>query len=157
MAELTITGCVDAPLEQVWASWDDFGNIYRFNPTIASSKLLSEQGAATAVGTRRECEFNDGRNWVRERVTEYEPRRLLALELYEGSIPVSTLNARFEFASIEKDATEIRITASFEPKGGLLGKILVPLLRRQFRRVFGALLAENAVYVEKDLLLQQAA
>ncbi len=157
MAEVTISRAVDAPLEQVWASWDDFGNIYKFNPNIASSRLLSDKDAATAVGSRRECEFNDGRNWVRERVTQYEPRKLLALELYEGSIPVSTLDAKFEFRKLNEGTTEVSITAAFEPKGGFLGKIMVPLMKRQFRQLLAALLDENAVYVEKGLLVQQAA
>jgi len=46
MAEISLSKTVNAPAGQVWASWDDFGNIYKFNPGIAASKLLSDCDAA---------------------------------------------------------------------------------------------------------------
>ena len=157
MSEIVITRTVNAPLEQVWASWDDFGNIYKFSPAIASSTLLGNRDVTTRVGTRRECEFNDGRNWVRERVTRYEEGRLLALEVYEGSIPVRKLEATLEFEKLGDDLTRVTMSAAFEPKGGVFGKLIVPLMKRQFRQLLGALLDENAVYVENGLRIQKAA
>jgi len=157
MAEISLSKTVNAPAGQVWASWDDFGNIYKFNPGIAASKLLSDCDAATAVGTRRECEFEDGRNWVRERVTAYHPGKLIAFEVYEGSFPIKTMQLAIELEPLGDDRTEVRMLVEFEPKGGLLGRLMVPLMKRRFRGILGALLDENAAYVENGRPLKKAA
>jgi ligand-binding SRPBCC domain-containing protein len=37
MTKITREVWIDAPKEQVWAVMADFGNVYRFNPTVPKS------------------------------------------------------------------------------------------------------------------------
>jgi uncharacterized membrane protein len=47
---------VNAPIDQVWASWDKFGDIQDFNPNLNSSKLLTGS-ISTGVGAKRQCDL----------------------------------------------------------------------------------------------------
>ena len=42
MPTFTITRQITAPVETVWAVLDDFGDIQRWNPGVASSALTSD-------------------------------------------------------------------------------------------------------------------
>ena len=48
METINVKKVIDAPVEKVWESWDDFGNIYKFNPGINASRLLGED--STGIG-----------------------------------------------------------------------------------------------------------
>jgi hypothetical protein len=53
MATLTVSKQVDASVQDVWATWEDFGNIYKFNPVLKHSHLLSDSSEPTGVGSER--------------------------------------------------------------------------------------------------------
>lgn len=57
MARLTVARRIDAPIDEVWKSWEDFGNIYRFNPGLKHSYLLSDPDRPTGVGSERQCDL----------------------------------------------------------------------------------------------------
>jgi len=46
---------IDAPQEEVWAALADFGNIYRFNPSVPQSHSTNE--IKSAEGATRHCDF----------------------------------------------------------------------------------------------------
>lgn len=157
MQTITVKKIVNAPAESVWVSWDDFGNVYKFNPAISASRLLSDDDIPTGVGARRECELKDGKNWVREEIVDYIPSKKMTISIYEASLPIKTMSATIRLRSITDTKTEVAMTAEFEPKYGLIGKLMAPLMKRQFRTMLTALLGSNAAYVEDGVLVQQAA
>ncbi len=65
--------------------------------------------------------------------------------------------ATFDFEEISARRTRVRMTVDFEPKHGVLGKLMVPLMKKQFGKLLGQLLDENAAYVERGELVRQAA
>ena len=111
MQTIQVQKIVNAPIEEVWASWDDFGNIYKFNPTITASRLLS--GDSTGIGARRECDLKDGKNWVREKIVDYVPLKRLGIHIYDSSMPIKTMLATVTFRAVTEAKTVVVFRAEF--------------------------------------------
>ncbi|MEM7669026.1 MAG: SRPBCC family protein, partial [Pseudomonadota bacterium] len=119
MPNFTISKKVNAPIDQVWASWDDFANIATFNPNLSKSFLFGPQPGGTGVGTSRECKMADGKNWVRERITGYVPGRSIALEIIESSMPIKEMKITTAYRKVSDNVTEITLTCHFQLKMGV--------------------------------------
>ena len=157
MARVTVTRQVEAPVDEVWKSWDDFGNIYRFNPNLRHSQLLSDPDKPTGVGSERQCDFADGKNWIRERIVDYRPGKSIKIDIYDGTMPLKSMSGTLVFEEIRGGKTRIRMTVDFEPRMGVVGKLLTPLMRRQFRPMLQALLDCNAAHIERGDVVPAAA
>lgn len=156
MAEVIATQIVAAPLSQVWDSWDDFGAIQRFNPNLNGSHLINNS-AATGKGAMRQCDLSDGKNYIRERVIGYEPQKSLTIDVYEGSLPLKRAVVTFLFQATAPDTTEVTMKMAFEPKMGLLGKLMIPMMKPQLRKMMARLLDGNAAFVERGVEVVRAA
>jgi len=139
---------VNAPIEEVWASWDKFGDIKEFHPGLNNSKLLPGS-AETGVGAKRQCDLSDGKTTIFEEIVSYSPQEHMTIVLYDGNVPVKRGVIRLELESVSSHATRVLVHADFEVKYGVLGKMMGPLLKSQFGKAFEALLAGNAQHVEK--------
>ena len=157
MAQVILSRRVNASMTEVWASWNDFGNIYKFNPNVSDSRLLTDESTPTRVGTRRQCDLTDNKNWIREEIIGHQPTQSLTIAVYESTVPVKSMIVKFEFEEISEHRTRVRLTADFEPKFGVLGQLMVPLMKKQFARMLGAMLDGNAAYIERDESLSAAA
>ena len=157
MARLTLSKRIDAPIEEVWDSWADFGNIYRFNPTLRHSRLLTDATEPTGIGTTRHCDLADNKNWIRERIVDYRPQKLIKIDAYDGTMPLKSLVATFKFHEISKRQTGVQMSVEFEPKFGVVGKLMAPLMKRQFRGMLQSLLDCNAAHVERGEMVPTAA
>lgn len=149
MATITVERTVRAPVSEVWATWDDFGGIHRFNPNLSGSFLL-EGSAPTGLGATRQCDLIDGKNYIQERVVDYVPNKRMVLDVFDGTVPVKNARAEIELRALDDDSTSVSMTMHFEPKMGVLGKLMLPLMKPQFRKLLAKLLEGNAAYVEKD-------
>lgn len=156
MATVTVKRSIRASLAKVWASWDDFGNIYKFNPNLQGSHLL-ERSPETGVGARRQCDLADGKNYIREKVVGYEPERHLSIDIYEGTMPLKSAKADFTFRQEGAEQVTVTMTMHFVPKFGLLGALMVPMMKPKFRSMLQAMLDGNAAYVEYGQRVTQAA
>jgi uncharacterized membrane protein len=147
MSEVTVTQIVNAPVADVWAVWDDFGNIADFNPGVEKSYLLNGSSPG-GLGAERQCDFIGGKIFVREKVVGYTPHKQMVIDIYDGNIPVKNAGATLNFKSLGANRTEVEMTMRFTPKMGLLGKMMVPMMKKQFRGALDGLLAGNANFVE---------
>ncbi len=148
MATISVEKIVQAPVSEVWATWDDFGGIYRFNPNLSGSHLL-EGSAPTGLGATRQCDLIDGKNYIQERVIDYVPNKRMVLDVFNGTVPVKNARAEIELRPVDDNSTAVSMTMHFEPKMGVLGKLMLPLMKPQFRKLLTKLLEGNAAYVEK--------
>lgn len=155
MATVTVEKEVNAPLSRVWQSWNDFGNIYKFNPNLKHSKLL-KNSPETGLGARRQCDIKDGKNWIREKVIDYVPEQKLVIDIYEGTMPLKTAIATFHFKPMASERTHMEMTMDFVPKMGLLGKLMIPMMKPKFKQMLGLLLEGNAQYVTTGKLANAA-
>jgi ribosome-associated toxin RatA of RatAB toxin-antitoxin module len=157
MATLTVSKQVDASVQDVWNTWDDFGNIYKFNPVLKHSHLLSDASEPTGVGSERHCDMADNKNWVRERVLDYRPLKSIKIDVFDSSMPLKSMIATFSFRQINKDKTGVQMKVDFEPKFGVLGKMMAPMMKRQFRPMLQSLLDCNAAHIERGETVAAAA
>lgn len=148
MAKVTVFKKVDAGLADVWSTWDDFGNIYKFNPSLKNSYLLDSEVMSTGVGSERHCDFADDKNWVRERIVGYRPMSFIKIDVFDGSMPLNSMVATFNLRSVAENRTHVEMTVEFEPKFGVIGKLMTPMMKRQFRPLLQTLLDCNAAHVE---------
>lgn len=156
MAEVTVTNVVNAPVSEVWASWDDYGNIVRFNPNLKGSHLLLD-GKATGLGAKRQCDLADGKNHIREEIVGYTPLREIVVDIYDGTMPLNSAKATIRFDQQGVSRTKVTMTMEFTPKMGLLGKAMIPIMKPMFRKMLNALLVANAAFVERGEEVARAA
>lgn len=156
MAKVVITRTIDAPVADVWAAWDDYGNIDRFNPNLSRSFLLDE-GKETGLGAVRQCDLSDGKNYIQERVIDYVPNKRMAVDIYHGTLPLKQAKAIIEMKSLAPEKTELRFTMEFTPGMGLLGRLMVPMMKPQFRKLLTKLVEANKAFVERGEEVLRAA
>ena len=156
MAKVTLKRTVNAPVAKVWESWNDYGNIDKFNPNLNRSFLIGDNGT-TGLGATRQCDLSDGKNYIQEKIIDYVPERRLAIDIYNGTMPLKRATATVEMRPLSATRTEMTFTMEFTPKFGLLGKPMVPLMKPQFRKLLGNLMDGNAAYVENGAVIARAA
>lgn len=156
MANVTITRTVNAPVDHLWSSWDDFGNIDLYNPNLSKSFLINAS-ARSGLGAERQCDLNDGKNYIQERIIEYIPQRRMKIDIYNGTLPLTSAIAQVDVRALGPNRSELTFSMTFIPKGGFFGLMLVPLMKPQFRKLLGKLADANKTYVETGETVQRAA
>ncbi len=71
-------------------------------------------------------------------------------------MPLKKAVATIAFRALAPNRTEVAMTMDFVPKMGLLGLLLVPMMKSSFRKMLTRLLSSNADYLEKGLVLNAA-
>lgn len=155
MAEVTVNRTINAPLPDVWASWDDFGGIAQFNPNLVSAHLL-QSGQSTGKGATRQCNLADGKNYIRERIVDYAPQSRMQVDIYDGTMPLKKAVVTLSFQPAGTNKTRITMTIQFVPKFGIFGRLMVPMMKPQFRKMLNGLLKGNADFVERGVVLNAA-
>lgn len=156
MPEIILKKTIDAPVADVWASWDDYANIQKFNPNLAASYLVGDT-QPTGLGAERQCDLTDGKNYIQERIVDYVPNRRMKVEIYNGTFPLNDNFATIEMRPLGPTRTELSFKMEFVPKYGLLGRMMVPLMKPQFRKLLGRLMDANKAFVEDGVEIMRAA
>lgn len=156
MPHVSVTRDIAAPLDQLWASWDDFANIDMFNPNLNRSFQLG-RGQPTGLGAERQCDLADGKNYIQEKIVAYEPRKRLVVDIYNGTLPLERALATFDFEALGADRSRVTMRMDFTPKMWPLTAPMLPLMKAQFRKLLGKLLDGNKAYVERGEIIARAA
>lgn len=142
MASIRETLTSSANPATVWPLLADFGAIDVFNPALKQSFSL-EGGPDEGLGAMRQCDMADGKNYIRERVTNWEVGKTYTVDIYEGTMPMKQMQATL---SVEPHGEGSLLSMQFHytPKFGLLGRLMDLLMMRrmmrgQMRRVIGGL------------------
>ena len=111
MTKLTREVRINAPKEKVWNALADFGDIYKFSPTVPSSHSTS--GAPGGLGATRHCDFSNGSSSVEERIVGWEEGRSIVIDIYagKGMPPFATAQGTF---SIRQAGNQTIVTATME-------------------------------------------
>jgi Polyketide cyclase / dehydrase and lipid transport len=156
MPTITVTRKSNASPASAWDLMSDFGAIDAFNPTLKESHLL-DGSCEIGLGAERQCTLKDGRNYIHERVVDWQEGRSYRIEVFGGTMPLDDLQAEL---AVEPSGTGavLRMTMHYRPRWGLVGRLIEPLLlrpmmRRTMRKVIDGL-AEKAEAVPQ---LRQAA
>ncbi len=147
MANVTVSRTIDAPAEHVWALWDDFAHIDRFNPYVASSRLIN-QSDDTGLGAQRQCDLSDGKNWLRERIIGYTAGKQMVVDIYESSMPLKSSVATLTVKPLGPARSQLTFSMEFEPAMGVIGKLMAPMMKPMFAARIKKLVKASAARVE---------
>lgn len=144
MTKLSSEIQIDAPREKVWAVLADLEAVQHYDPAITEAHYTS--GARDGVGAARQCDFDGG--FVREKVTEWKPGEVYAINVYEGSdvvAPFESQDARFTLRDAgQGTAVSLELDYRFKPD--------VPSdpqeVEREYRQLIEGVLAGLKNYVE---------
>jgi carbon monoxide dehydrogenase subunit G len=118
---------IDAPVDKVWKAIADLTAVERYNPTVASAKVVSDHPAG--VGARRRCELKP-KGWVEERVWDWQPPHALGLEVAASEWPVVFMKWKTELKP-EGTATVMHQEMNYKMKFGPLGALMDSLVMRR--------------------------
>lgn len=116
---------INAPIDEIWDALANLEEIEKYDPSAKKSTALTE--AKSGLGSKRKVEMMDGKNWFEEKVTVFEPNKLLTFELTDCSFPVEKLKYTY---SIEQIGSQVKVkqVMEYQIKFGFLGKILDTLM-----------------------------
>ena len=137
---------INAPIEKVWQVLADLESVRFTNPLVKTVEIISPN--KEGVGSARHCDFKDGK-FVEERITAFEPNRLISFELYKHQWPLVFMRWTNK---LEKHGggTLLISDTEYELKFGLLGKVLNALImRRKFYQIITGALGDLKKYVEE--------
>lgn len=146
MPTITVTRKTKAAPASAWALMSDFGAIDAFNPTLKESHLL-DGSCEIGLGAERQCTLKDGRNYIHERVVDWQEGRSYRIEVFGGTMPMDDLVAELAVAP-DLTGSILSMTMSYRPRWGLIGRlidplVLRPLMRHTMRKVIGGLAAKS--------------
>jgi uncharacterized membrane protein len=111
---------IDAPVEKVFAFFEEFQNFPRFMTHVLDVSPVEDGRWRWSVPGPANVPVS----WE-SRVTEAEPNRLLAWESVPGSTVVSAGQVRFEPAD---DGTRVHVRLSYNPPAGAIGHAVATIL-----------------------------
>lgn len=151
MYSVIVKKTVNVPVSELFSTWnDEYADIYKYNPNLSDSFLLDPDNSF-GEGATRQCNMNDGKNWLQERVTSIDKNKQIILDIYDGTMPLKQAEATLDFKEISSNKCSVQMTMRFVPKMGLLGKMMVPMMKSKFAPMLQSLLDANAQYVEQGI------
>lgn len=133
MSIITVDHEVGASAAKVWKTLEDFGGVAKWNPVIATSRILPGK-PATGVGAERQCDMDDGKNWLRERVVSWDPGRSMTIDIYEGTMPLASAQGTLSVEALGPERSRVVMTMEYRPKMGVLGAMMDAIVLKRMMR-----------------------
>ena len=118
---LTVSQIVDFPKGLVWDLFNDFPNVYRFNPNVKKSYSLNKQ--RSGIGAERQCDLYQKNQWIKERIIDQVDGEMIKIDAYESSMPIKNPRATLYFKEKEYK-TEIIMEMGFDNKIPIIGSVI---------------------------------
>ncbi|MFM7024209.1 MAG: SRPBCC family protein [Flavobacteriales bacterium] len=119
---------INASAETIWNILADPLILDQYDPTVKKSTLIS--AAKTGSGAKRKVDMLDGKNWFEEKITDFEPNKLLTYQLTACSFPIHGLKHTYTF-EIKGNQTIVKQVMEYTVKFGWLGRIMDALMIRK--------------------------
>jgi hypothetical protein len=158
MTRVYVTRPTTAGPETCWELIADFANIDFFNPHLSRSHLL-EGSPERGVGTTRQCDLKDGKNFIRERVLTWKEGESYTVDIYDGTLPVASNITTLGLMPRAGGGSLLFMESVYQLRYGVFGAIMDALvMRRTSNAMLGKVLvglAEKAE--EREAALKLAA
>ncbi|MGB1585548.1 MAG: SRPBCC family protein [Thermoplasmatota archaeon] len=129
MASFTVSRLYDEPRSDVFAVFNDIGNVAQISPGLAGSKRENKKPGKGAV---RSCDFGKGRG-IKEEVTAWKKDELIQFSQVEvWGVPMNHMVADFVFEDID-GKTRVSATMDYDMK---MGWLMNPIMKGQLRKGF---------------------
>jgi len=113
--------------ENCWTLLKDYQNIDFFNPYVARSFLLDEH-TPNGIGALRQCNFKDGKNYIKERIIDWQEGKSFTVDIYEGTMPVNDIKTSLGIKPRAMGGAQLYMHMEYTPKWGFFGAILNRLM-----------------------------
>jgi hypothetical protein len=121
--------------DRCWELLKDYQNIAFFNPYVEKSFLLGEQ-QAHGVGALRQCNFTDGKNFIKERIIDWQEGESFTVDIYEGTMPVNNIKTSLGITPNATGGAQLYMHMEYTPKWGFVGSVLNRLvMKSQFEKM----------------------
>ena len=142
---------IHASKQEVWKSLSNLGDIYKFNPNVTKSYYTSDQ--RSDIGASRICELGANGS-VSEVATEWNEGESFTLRIdpIEKAPPLKDIYAFIDIADSDPGYVLVNCGMSYEPKLGIIGKILNSLvIKSKMQEAIVALLEGLKLHLEKGV------
>lgn len=147
MGNVEVTRDFEASATEVWAVLADYGGISAFNPNVESSYLL-DGGPPRGQSALRQCNLADGKNHIRERVTEWNEGSSYTVEIYEGTMPLKSAYATLGVEPVGPHRSRAVMKMHYTPRFGPVGWLIDQLMMQgMMTRMGGNVLQGLETYV----------
>ncbi|MEM7436105.1 MAG: SRPBCC family protein [Myxococcota bacterium] len=131
---------VNAPIEDVWNAFNDWGGVWRFQPWVQRSPLLSPNNEG--VGASRRCEFFDKTSIV-ETITTIDEGRRIDMALSDTPKPMLGGTGSITLAP-SGQATDVTVTMDVKlgmgPLNPIMGSLMMkPMMKKRITRMLESL------------------
>lgn len=144
---IDVSVAVAASKEAAWAVLADYGNVHAYVRGILDAYLTTEQ--VSGVGMTRYCALPRMmmmKQYIVEEITAWDEGRSITYIITDAAAPITDASVAW---SVEGDDRRSRIRArvSYRPKG-LMGRLMAPMMRKQFPKQMNAALADLKKHLE---------
>jgi uncharacterized protein YndB with AHSA1/START domain len=147
MSAITIETTIAAPKERIWDIVADLKSIPDYHPWVTRAVLAP--GPKAGVGAGRMVHMRDGKNWLNERLVDWDEGNRMVVDVIGTSYPLSTRVVTTELEEVDGRHTRVKVTANYRFKFGPIGLILDYLfLRNGVHRLFTDSLIGLKYFVE---------
>lgn len=139
MGKFAISTVIDAPEDRVWQTLGDFGNTYRWNPSVVESHSTTD--APNGMGAGRRCDLGKGQ-WTEETITGWEDGKKMEVAIIDSNVPIKSAVVVFTSEQVGESQTKVNLDIDYKLKFGPLGVLMDLLMaRRMYRKTMTELLA----------------
>lgn len=137
-AEKTVR--LNAKAADIWAAFNDWGGVWRFQPWVVRSPLLSQNNEG--VGASRRCEFIDQTSIV-ETVTKIDEGRRIEMRLSETPKPMKGGTASITLTP-RGSQTDVTVTMDVKlglgPLNPIMGNLMMkPMMKTRILKMLESL------------------
>lgn len=158
MTIVKVSHTTSASPKTCWHYLSDFANIDVFNSNLSKSYLLNPDHKV-GVGTLRQCDLTDGKNYLREKIIEWKEGEYYVIDIYESSFPMKRQATKFGLLPQTDGGTLIYMEFDYKVKFGPIGSLMDLLFLRNFLRkgLTKVVIGLGKKSEEKELKVQMAA
>jgi len=148
---IDVSVAIAAPKEAAWAVLADYGNVHTYVRGILNAYLTTEQ--ASGVGMTRYCALPSMmmmKQYIVEEITAWDEGRSFTYIITDAAAPITDAWVAW---SVEGDdrRSKIRARVSYRPKG-VMGRLMLPMMRKQFPKQMNAALADLKQHLEAHVM-----
>ena len=145
MRSISTTIFIAAPRSAVWAVLADFPNVAEWNNGVKKSYAISE--ASNGVGAQRHCNIAPA-GQLEETIRKWEPETMMAISIDAAKkMPIKSALGTFTLED-RGDSTSVRLDFEYHPRFGPIGRLLTPLLDKQFAKSFDGYMTDLQAAVQ---------
>lgn len=147
MPSVTRTIQIKSNSEIVWDTLVDIGNVSNYFSGVKSSTYIGD--IRNNVGMARHCDITGG--YLKERVIDWQDGKSFTLETYEiKGVPLASNIIKFSVNSSGENRTSVTQSMNYELSKGLLGFIMMPIMKIMLGKALNGALNDLRNYCENN-------